>query len=132
MLIPVPGYSHLKIYVSDTPETPANTPTPLVSTPSPQLRAQAVIFLEVLCGQRPLRQLNPRFFSPGVISYARAHRRPPQPVRLCSLHLRDRLRDQARDQGTAELYGTCEIGGVRYGFTACTRAETITQFRILW
>ncbi|MBC3185893.1 hypothetical protein H7347_04795 [Corynebacterium sp. zg-331] len=129
MLIPIPGYSHLKIYAPE--QQPRATPTPPppflpddLGAPPP-LRAHVLVLLEVLCGQRPPRQLTPNVYAPGVIARARARRRAPQAVRLRSLHLRE------HDRGNPEFYGTCEVGGRRYGFAGWLRRGRIAEFRVL-
>ncbi|KQB84130.1 hypothetical protein [Corynebacterium oculi] len=125
MLIPVPGYNHLKIHVrephQDAPEEPEPLATP--TTLPARLRAHVIVLLEVLCGQRPPRQLSPLAYGPGVTAQART--RAPQAVRLCSLHLRERHHD------APEFYGTCEIAGERYGFTGWLAQGKIAEFRVL-
>ncbi|MCH6196487.1 hypothetical protein MHT86_03115 [Corynebacterium mastitidis] len=124
MLIPIPGYGHLKIYLTDAAHPSPEPARPTAPPPTPRLRARVLVLLEVLCARRPLRQLSAAAFEAPVLAYARAHRRARRSVRLCSLHLRGR-------QGT-EIYGSCEIGGARYGFTGCVRGGKIAEFRVLW
>ncbi|WP_018118503.1 hypothetical protein [Corynebacterium mastitidis] len=124
MLIPIPGYGHLKIYLPDAARPSPEPARPGAAPPTPRLRAQVLVLLEVLCARRPLRQLSAASFEAPVLAYARAHRRARRSVRLRSLHLRGR-------QG-AEIYGSCEIGGARYGFTGCVRGGRIAEFRVLW
>ncbi|WPF66648.1 MULTISPECIES: hypothetical protein [unclassified Corynebacterium] len=133
MLIPVPGYSHLKVHVGG-PGDPDHAPQPdNAALPLPQdeqnapqrLRARVLVLLEVLCRQRPPRQLSPLAYAPAVIAQAGFPRTGPQAVRLRSLHLRDRHHDHP------EFYGTCEIGGERYGFTGWVSKGKIAGFKVL-
>lgn len=127
MLIPVPGYSHLKIHVCGPPQLDHERPRP-PHPPAPEervtrLRARVLVLLEVFCGQRPPRQLSPLFYATAVTAQTRPLPRAPQAVRLLSLHLRARR--------SPEFCGTCEIAGECYGFTGWLDGEKVAGFRIL-
>ena len=127
MYEPIPGYSHLKLFIAPHRVHYGRLPTSAEVAAQHRIQGWVVFALEVAAGYRPLAHLN----SPRDSDAIRLHigswvRRRTSPyatdrLQLTSLH--------ARPNG--EYFGSAYIGQLQHAFTGAASPTGLTSFRLL-
>lgn len=129
MYEPIPGYSHLKLYIAPDRIHYGRLPTTAEVAAQHHIKAWVVFILEVAAGYRPLAHLNSPRFSDSIRVHIgswihQRHRHSPydtDALRLTSLH--------ARPNG--EYFGSAVIGTERHAFTGSATDQGLRSFRLL-
>lgn len=127
MYEPIPGYSHLKLYIAPHRIHYGRLPTTAEVATQHHIQAWVVFILEVAAGYRPIAHLNSPRFSDSIRLHIGSwvHRRKSpydtDAMRLTSLH--------ARPNG--EYFGSAVIGTQRHAFTGSATDQGLRSFRLL-
>ncbi|WP_239180538.1 hypothetical protein [Corynebacterium singulare] len=125
--VPIPGMSHLQLYVAPQRIRYDRQPTAGDLATREEVRGLVVIVLEVAASLRPLSHLNNSRFAPEISTHIRAWKKalPADESRgriaLSSLH--------ARENG--EYFGSAVIGGQQRAFTGAAAGKQLQSFRML-
>lgn len=122
MYYPVPGHTHVKVWVPDTSTSHEDAPEPAPSRAdlSPLVR----VALDAAFGIRGIHALHERTFTRGVRMHVSARRRAGAPtgtVEVASCH----------SSGGGEFYGTAISAGQRYGWVARIERGRLVSFKVL-
>lgn len=127
MYTPIPGMSHLQLYVAPQRIRYEREPTTGDLTTRDEIHGLVVIVLEVAAALRPLSHLNNSRFAPEITNHVRAWRKAQAAsearggMTLRSLH--------ARSNG--EFFGSVLMGATRRAFTGAAAGRHLRSFRLL-
>ena len=127
MYEPIPGYSHLKLFIAPHRVRYGRLPTSAEVAAQHRIQAWVVFVLEVAAGYRPLAHLNsPRYSDAIRLHIGSWLRRSESPyaterLQLTSLH--------ARPNG--EYFGSAYLGRQQHAFTGAADHTGLTSFRLL-
>lgn len=127
MYTPIPGMSHLQLYVAPQRIHYEREPTARDLATREEIRGLVVIVLEVAAALRPLSHLNNPRFAPEITKHVRAWRKAQAAAEshggmtLRSLH--------ARSNG--EFFGSVLLGSTRRAFTGAATGRHLRSFRLL-
>lgn len=127
MYEPIPGYSHLKLFIAPHRVRYGRLPTSAEVAAQHRIQGWVVFALEVAAGYRPLAHLNSARYSDAIRlhigSWVRRRTSPyaTDRLQLTSLH--------ARPNG--EYFGSAYIGQQQHAFTGSANPTGLTSFRLL-
>ena len=127
MYEPIPGYSHLKLFIAPHRVHYGRLPTSAEVAAQHRIQGWVVFALEVAAGYRPLAHLNsPRYSDAIRLHIGSGVRRRTSPyatdrLQLTSLH--------ARSNG--EYLGSAYIGQQQHALTGSASPTGVTSFRLL-
>lgn len=127
MYTPIPGMSHLQLYVAPQRIRYEREPTVRDLATREEIHGLVVIVLEVAAALRPLSHLNNPRFAPEITKHVRAWRKAQAAsetrggMTLRSLH--------ARSNG--EFFGSVLMGTTRRAFTGSASGRYLRSFRLL-
>ncbi len=127
MYTPIPGMSHLQLYVAPQRIRYERQPTAGDLATRKEIHGLVVIVLEVAAALRPLSHLNNPRFAPEIANHVRAWRKAQASsewrggMALRSLH--------ARSNG--EFFGSVLMGSTRRAFTGAAVGRHLSSFRLL-
>ncbi|WP_308607143.1 hypothetical protein [uncultured Corynebacterium sp.] len=127
MYTPIPGMSHLQLYVAPQRIRYEREPTAGDLATRDEIHGLVVIVLEVAAALRPMGHLNNPRFAPEIITHVRAWRKAHTALELrggmalTSLHAR----------ANGEFFGSVLIGSHQRAFTGSAAGRHLRSFRLL-
>ncbi|MEK0146159.1 hypothetical protein [Corynebacterium yonathiae] len=127
MYEPIPGYSHLKLFIAPHRVRYGRLPTSAEVATQHRIQDWVVFALEVAAGYRPLAHLNSARYSDAIRIHLGSwvpRRTSPyatEKLQLTSLH--------ARPNG--EYFGSVYIGKQQHAFTGSASPTGLASFRLL-